>query len=514
MDIYLLIWGALLRMAQALVAASPTILVGWLIAAVFERILGREGTYQLFGGSSWRQLPQAWLLGMLLPVCSLGVIPVMVQMRKSGISGGTILAFGLTAPLFNPISVLYGLTLSDPWAIFVFCICSLTLITIMGILWDRLFPNSALPAEPIKKTPYGIRRVAAVALSICHQATSVSSIYIGIAILGVGILSMALPAGTLQRAAGKDDLIAPLTMAAVSTLAYVTPMTAIVQVASMFQHGNSIAASFTLLTLGTGVNLGMILWMAQHYRWKPTLVWLGCLIATVLVMSYGIDRPLSPKGVEPADHTHAFDGYCNPFVNQDANLPTTAWRILRENTNAAEIVAAGTILCILAFGLLFRAVDPQQKWMQSLCNAPPESTATGSSHSLPDIVLPNSVIAGISFIGLVIASVGACFLYYPPVSEIRKEMNSIEAELIGSYNRQEWEKLEYWIPIQEDWAQKLVVSAYLRGRPLDRYTQMKLQVYKNKLELLEHATEDRDVEEAKEFGKQAALAFRRLKDAM
>jgi hypothetical protein len=93
-------------------------------------------------------------------------------------------------------------------------------------------------------------------------------------------------------------------------------------------------------------------------------------------------------------------------------------------------------------------------------------------------------------------------------------MNSIEAELIGSYNRQEWEKLEYWIPIQEDWAHKLVVSAYLRGRPLDRYTQMKLQVYKNKLELLEHATEDRDVEEAKEFGKQAALAFRRLKDAM
>lgn len=519
MDIYLLIWGALLRMAQALVAASPTILVGWLIAAIFERILGREGTYQLFGGNSWRQLPQAWLLGMLLPVCSLGVIPVMVQMRKSGISGGTILAFGLTAPLFNPISVLYGLTLSDPWAIFVFCMCSLTLITIMGILWDRLFPNSALPAEPIQKTPYGIRRVGAVALSICHQAISVSTIYIGIAILGVGVLSIALPAGTLQRAAGKDDLLAPLTMAAVSTLAYVTPMTAIVQVASMFQHGNSIAASFTLLTLGTGVNLGMILWMAQHYRWKPTAVWLGCLVATVLVMSYGIDRPLSPKGVEPADHTHAFDGYCNPFVHQDTNLPASAWRILRENTNAAEIVATGTILCILTFGMLFRAVDPHQQWMASLCYATPKSDATESTRGFPargfqDIVLPNSVIAGISIIGLVIASVGACFLYYPPVSEIRKEMNSIEAELIGSYNRQEWEKLEYWIPIQEDWAHKLVVSAYLRGRPLDRYTQMKLQVYKNKLELLEHATEDRDVEEAKEFGKQAALAFRRLKEAM
>ena len=123
MDIQVLIWGALTRMAQALVVGSPTIVVGWLVAAVFERILGRDGTYRLFGGDTWRQLPQAWLLGMLLPVCSLGVIPVLQQMRKSGISGGTILAFGLTAPLFNPISVLYGLTLSDPWAILAFSLC-------------------------------------------------------------------------------------------------------------------------------------------------------------------------------------------------------------------------------------------------------------------------------------------------------------------------------------------------------------------------------------------------------
>ena len=120
----LLFWGAIVRMSQAAVAACPTIVVGWIVAAVFERILGREGTLKLFGGHTWRQLPYAWLLGMLLPVCSLGVIPFMVQMRKSGIAGGTILAFGLTAPLFNPISVLYGLTLSDPVAIFVFCMCT------------------------------------------------------------------------------------------------------------------------------------------------------------------------------------------------------------------------------------------------------------------------------------------------------------------------------------------------------------------------------------------------------
>ena len=172
-------------MLQAIVAAAPTIVVGWLVAAVMERILGRDGTLRLFGGHTWRQLPYAWLLGMLLPVCSLGVIPIMVQMRRSGISGGTIIAFGLTAPLFNPISVLYGLTLSDPFTLFVFCLGSLSIITVIGVVWDRFFPNNWLEPETLPPTPYGLRRVAAVALSMAEQAFSRSSYYIFVDLLGV-----------------------------------------------------------------------------------------------------------------------------------------------------------------------------------------------------------------------------------------------------------------------------------------------------------------------------------------
>ena len=109
-----LLWGAVLRFAQALVQATPTILIGLIVAGVFRQLLGHSGTRRLFGDNTWRSLPQAWAVGMLLPVCSLGVIPVLREMRRAGVSGGAILAFGLTAPLFNPISVLYGLTLADP----------------------------------------------------------------------------------------------------------------------------------------------------------------------------------------------------------------------------------------------------------------------------------------------------------------------------------------------------------------------------------------------------------------
>jgi hypothetical protein len=231
-------------------------------------------------------------------------------------------------------------------------------------------------------------------------------------------------------------------------------------------------------------------------------------MAIVLTMSYGLDRPLRPKGVEAADHTHAFDTYCNPFSAGEGDLWASAKRVISESATPAEIVALGIFGISLSIGGLFYWLDPQQRSMRWLLVEP---TQTKGSR---DIVLPNSVIATVSLLGLIAASVVGCFLYYPPVNEIRKEMHANEAEMFGAYQRGEWDKLEYWIPIQEDWAHKLKVSATLRGKPLDRYEEMKLQVYKSKLELLEHAAEDRDLEEARDFGRQMSVAFRRLKEAL
>ncbi len=506
MDI--LFWGTIVRMSQALLAACPTIVVGWLVAAIFERILGRNGTLQLFGGHTWRQLPQAWLLGMLLPVCSLGVIPIMVQMRKSGIAGGTILAFGLTAPLFNPISVLYGLTLSDPFAIFVFCMGSLTIVTVMGVLWDWLFPGNWTESEELPKTPHGIRRIAATALSVCEQAFSRSTGYMLIAIVGVGALSVVLPAGVLQRAANKHDMMAPLTMAGVATLAYVTPMVAIVQVASMFQHGNSIGASFTLLVLGTGVNLGMLCWIIRHYGFNRSLVWIGCLLVVVLAISYGVDGPLFPKGVEPADHTHAFDTYCNPFPESNENMLMSSVRLIRDAWKPEEIVA-GVIACVLLIaGGWLSCVDPNGLLMTKLITLSDQSQ---SGKPQQDIVLPDWFIATVCIVGLVLASVGGCLLYYPPISEIRKEMAAIDAELFSACATQKWDEAEFWIPIQEDWAHKLTVSSYLRGANLTRFQKTRMKVFLTKLEMLEHAVEERAIDEVDKWKREVSVSLSRLK---
>ncbi len=101
--------GGLIRIAQGLIAATPTLLVGLLIAAILRYYLGRDGTRRLFGGDSIRALPQSWLIGMLLPVCSIGVLPILIQMRRLAATMIQIARDATGVPLLLTLIALLGL---------------------------------------------------------------------------------------------------------------------------------------------------------------------------------------------------------------------------------------------------------------------------------------------------------------------------------------------------------------------------------------------------------------------
>src|ERR1700732_1663719 len=141
-------WSVLLRSGQFAVESSATVLCGLVVAAVMRRMLGAEGTRRLFGGGGGNGLFRAWGVGTVLPVCSLGVIPIAREMRRAGVPSGTILAFVLAAPHINPLALLYGLTLSEPLVIVCFAMGSLIIALAAGLIWDRLLASEQDVAKP------------------------------------------------------------------------------------------------------------------------------------------------------------------------------------------------------------------------------------------------------------------------------------------------------------------------------------------------------------------------------
>ena len=484
-------WGAVLRMLQSLLQGAPFIFTGLCIAGMLSRLMGHADTRRLFGSNSLSSLAQSWLIGMLLPGCSLGTIAICRQLRASGIAVGTIFAFALSSPLFDPLSLLYGLTLSKPFTIMAFAACSLVVVMITGSLFDRLFPDTELHVPERPAPAQGIRRMAAIAVEMARESVGSTAALVALGLLGVGLLAVVLPAGALQLSMGHDNPASPLLMTAVATPAYATPMLVMSQLGSMFQHGNSVGAAFILLTLGAGVNLGLIAWMLLNYGWRKLAVWFGLIFAAVLLISYGIERPLYPTGIEPVGHTHAFDRYCAPFragQPPPGGCVAEIARRLKQETLPHEWFGAAALACLAAGGASLRILDPDRR-IESWLVRP---HADGRQSGRWDVVIPSKVLALIGLGAIVAASIFGCYAYYPPPEEVLPELSNANIEVAHAALTGSREHAEQWIPVSENWVRRLVVGCYLRHGRVSDYHLSKARLYETRLEELEHAIEDGD----------------------
>ena len=501
-------WSAVLRFAQAFIQSTPTILVGLAVAAIFRRLLGHENTRRLFGCGTWREVPQAWLIGMLLPICSLGVIPVAREMRRARIAGGTILAFAMTAPLFNPLSLLYGLTLSEPFVILSFAFCTLLVVTAVGLTWGWLFPGAPNDEPAPAPVSYGLKRMVAILVAATREVTGPSFGYVFIALLGVVALSIALPRGSLQSTMEHTNPYAPLAMTVVAIPAYTPPLMAMSQIGSMFQHANSVGAAFVLLTLGAGINLGLIAWVFRNYGVTRGLAWMAILLAVVIAIAYAIENPLFPNEIEPPGHTHAFDIYCRPFDAGASGLPATVLAKLKENLQPVERVGMIVLASLFALGLTLRALDRRWRIEDWLERVPEQPSAQAGKL---DMTVPAAALGLVGLLGLVVFSIVGCYMYYPSPHETFEEMRIIRAEVLTAATSGNKKHAAHFIPVWDEWTRKLQVGAFLREGSNSPYRRMKTKVFRDRLEFLKHAIEDDDKDEIREYSAAVQNAYSRMR---
>lgn len=477
--------GGLMRFVQGLASAAPTMIVGLFIAGLLRYYLGTEGTLRLFGGNGWRSLPQSWLIGMLLPVCSIGVIPILREMKRMGIRPGAITAFALSAPLFNPLSLLYGLTLTRPYVIIGFALASLGVVTALGMVWDRL--NSWKPMDhPKDPEVIGLRRVALTFLYMARELFGPTGGLTVVALLGLFLLGFLLPHGALQSSVEQLDPLAPLKMAVVAIPIYAPPMLTMSQLGMMFAHGNSPGAAFCLLLLGTGVNFATLWWIASSYGIRPTLIWFTVLLIVIVGFAYAVERPLVPPGVEPAGHTHAFDVYTNPLHSGQGLTAELVLGKLAESIGVVDRIGVGVLLVMVIFGWVVRL--RLQRWMERQETEKIEAPKSTKHSGWNRPVSPRAV--GITCLaGLVAFSVVACYAYYPSPREVLEEMRLARTEVLSGATSRDYKRVLLWIPILEEWSRKLEVGYALRHFDLRPYQQMQGHLLRKKLELLEHAIE-------------------------
>lgn len=100
-NIPLVVWYVVLKGAALLVELLPYWLIGMLIAGCLVVFVSWEAIRKKMGHGGFKANLLATASGSIIPICSCGIVPVLVGMVEAGIPLGPTLAFLIAAPMLN-----------------------------------------------------------------------------------------------------------------------------------------------------------------------------------------------------------------------------------------------------------------------------------------------------------------------------------------------------------------------------------------------------------------------------
>ena len=109
------IYNLLVSFAEVFAAMSPWLVIGFLAAGIIAVWIPRSWVNRVMGGSSgFSGILRAVLVGVPLPICSCGVLPIATGLRRSGAGKGATAAFLISTPQTGIDSILATYALMGP----------------------------------------------------------------------------------------------------------------------------------------------------------------------------------------------------------------------------------------------------------------------------------------------------------------------------------------------------------------------------------------------------------------
>ncbi len=142
-------WGILYECWVILVESAPYVLFGFFAAGVLKALIPEEAVARHLGSNSFMSVFKASLFGVPLPLCSCGVIPAAVELRKQGASKGASASFLVSVPETGVDSIAITWALLDPLMTVLRPVAAFFTAMVTGLAINRL-PEEVQPASALE----------------------------------------------------------------------------------------------------------------------------------------------------------------------------------------------------------------------------------------------------------------------------------------------------------------------------------------------------------------------------
>ena len=282
-------WGVLTEM-------SPYLLFGFAVAGLLSVFISPRQVEKHLGGKGLWSVTKASLFGIPLPLCSCGVIPVSMSLRKSGASKGSTISFLLSTPQTGVDSFFVTLSLLGP----VFAIFRPVITFITGLIggslvqvFDRGSPRTEVneaqeetrDSETAKK-PGRLRQAMRYGFVALPRDIG-RAMLLGLVI--AAFISALVPKDFFARNLG-TGLFAMLVMVVVGIPVYVCATASVPLAAAMLLKGLTPGAALVFLMTGPATNAAAFITIWKLLGGRTAIVYIitvvGCAIAAGLLLDY------------------------------------------------------------------------------------------------------------------------------------------------------------------------------------------------------------------------------------
>ncbi len=290
MDIPATLNGLLKEIWGTFDGAAFYILFGVLVAGLIQAFVDSKRIAKLLGRPGTRSVLLAALFGIPLPLCSCGVIPAAMSLRKNGASKGAVLSFLISTPESGINSITMSYAMLDP-LMTLFRPLSALVTGIAAGIGENIFGKKELkpPAPPkvscsccgatVEHTPAQHGLIQKIRYGMHYAFVDLLGDIAKWLIIGIivgGIISYFMPAAFVSRFLG-SDLAAMFMMLLIGIPLYICASASTPIAAALIAKGMSPGVALVFLLAGPATNLAGILSVGKFLGKRSVVIYLAAI---------------------------------------------------------------------------------------------------------------------------------------------------------------------------------------------------------------------------------------------
>ena len=279
---------------------SPFLLLGFLIAGLIKVFLPEEWVARRLGGRGAGPVLKAALLGVPLPLCSCGVIPAALGLRRQGASRGATLSFMVSTPETGVDSIAVTWAILGPVMAILRPVAAFVSAVICGLASNAFGGrDEGTVSEPAACTSCGAARCGhvhtvgerakgAIRFAFDDLLRDVA-IWLVIGVLLAGVISAFLRPEIVGEHVG-SEWAELLLMLVVSIPLYICATASTPVAAALVIAGFSPGAALVLLLAGPATNVATLLMVGRFLGARAAAIYLVSIASTSLLFGWLVNR--------------------------------------------------------------------------------------------------------------------------------------------------------------------------------------------------------------------------------